>query len=269
MKYFTIAPPDHLKGFVRSFWVLEHEVNTATPYIHRTLADGSAELVFHYKGRFDELIQGDKTTPSFVSGLHGQSQNFRRFIIDEGFGIFGVYLYPYAIPALLGIPADEVSDQMPDLETLLGKEGAELEERMMLAPNHDARTEIIVEFLSMRLIRAVKPEPGVFKAIQHVIQNQGLSRVSDLAEQSCLSSRQFERKFKAFSGISPKLAVRINRFQAALSTYADKNKSLTEIAYASGYYDQSHFIRDFKIFSGQHPRFYFSGRGEGSDFRDA
>jgi AraC-like DNA-binding protein len=268
MKYFTISPPDHLKSFVRSFWVLEHEVNTATPYVHRTLADGSAELVFHYKGRFDELLKNETTTRSFVSGLHGQSQHFRRFIIHEGFGIFGVYLYPYAIPALFDIPADEMSDQMADLQAVLGKEGTELEERMMLAANHDERTAIIVEFLSFRLLRARQPQPGVFKVIQQVIQHQGLSRVSELAEQSCLSTRQFERKFKAFSGFSPKLAVRISQFQAALINYADKDKSLTEIAYASGYYDQSHFIRDFKNFSGHHPGFYFSGRGEGSDYRD-
>jgi AraC-like DNA-binding protein len=241
----------------------------AAPYVHRTLADGCAELVFHYKGRFDEITAQHKTATSFVAGLHGQSKNFRRFIVHEDFGIFGVYLYRYAIPALFSIPSDEVSDQMPDLQTLLGNEGKDLEDKMMNADSHLERASIVSVFFSKRLLREFKTEPGVFMAIQHVIENRGMTPVRDLAAQSCLSTRQFERKFKAFSGFSPKLYSRISRFQATLRAYTNQDKSLTEIACESGYYDQSHFIHDFKTFSGHPPHFYFSGRGEDTAYLDA
>ncbi|TXJ23716.1 MAG: AraC family transcriptional regulator [Chitinophagaceae bacterium] len=84
-----------------------------------------------------------------------------------------------------------------------------------------------------------------------------------------LSTRQFERNFKEFAGFSPKLYSRIIRFQSAIEQYGQTGKSLTEIAYDCGYYDQSHFIHDFKEFSGLHPRHYFGGKAEGTSWKDA
>jgi methylphosphotriester-DNA--protein-cysteine methyltransferase len=74
--------------------------------------------------------------------------------------------------------------------------------------------------------------------------------------------------FKHFSGFSPKLFSRIIRFQSALNHYGKKEKKLTEIAYDAGYYDQSHFIQDFKEFSGHSPKEYFSGKTETTQWRD-
>ncbi|SEJ77103.1 Helix-turn-helix domain-containing protein [Dyadobacter sp. SG02] len=268
MKYFTILPSADLARYVRFFWVLEHNLADSEPYFHRTMADGCAEMVFHFKGRFDEILKTDQSELSFHAGIHGQSQSFRRFRIDEDFGIFGVYLYPFAVPALFGIPATELSNQMPDLTTFLGQAGTELEERVMLAADHTRRIEIVSEFLRKCIRSHEVHEPAVFSVISSVIRSNGLAKIPDLAAQSFLSTRQFERKFLAFSGFSPKLFSRIIRFHSALNEYGNKEKSLTEIAYECGYYDQSHFIHDFKAFSGDHPKTYFSGNAEGMGYRD-
>lgn len=268
MKYFTVQPPADLARYVRFFWVLEHDLSDSEPYYHRTMADGCAEMIFHIKGRFDEIGRDDKTEASFWSGVHGQSQYYRRFVIGQDFGIFGVYLYPYALPALFGIPAVELSNQMPDLHAFFGPVGAELEERVMLAPSHSERMHIVSGFLRDYIRKRERQEPAVFSVISSVIRSNGLARIPELAAQSFLSTRQFERKFLAFSGFSPKLFSRIIRFQSALNEYGSKGKSLTEIAYECGYYDQSHFIHDFKAFSGEHPKTYFSGNAEGMGYRD-
>ncbi|WP_353721841.1 helix-turn-helix transcriptional regulator [Dyadobacter sp. 676] len=268
MKYFTIPPTPDLARYVRFFWELEHDLPGNEPYFHRTLADGCAEMVFHFKGRFDEIFKNDKTETSFHSGVHGQSQSFRRFVIGRDFGIFGIYLYPYAIPALFGVPAAEVSNQMPDLTSFLGQAGTDLEEQVMLAADHTSRVAIVSEFLRKCIRKREIHEPAVFSVISSVIRSNGLARIPDLAARSFLSTRQFERKFLAFSGFSPKLFSRIIRFQSALNEYGNKHKSLTEIAYECGYYDQSHFIHDFKAFSGEHPKTYFSGNAEGMGYRD-
>lgn len=269
MKYFTILPSADLARYVRFFWVLEHNLADSEPYFHRTMADGCAEMVFHFKGRFDEILKTDQSELSFRSGIQGQSQSFRRFRIGEDFGIFGVYLYPFAVPALFGIPAAELSNQMPDLATFLGNAGTELEERVMLATDHAERIHIVSEFLRKRMRSNEIHEPAVFSVISSVIRSNGLAKIPDLAAQSFLSTRQFERKFLAFSGFTPKLFSRIIRFHSALNEYGNKEKSLTEIAYECGYYDQSHFIHDFKAFSGEHPKTYFSGNAEGTGYRDA
>lgn len=269
MKYFTIQPPQRLAEYVRYFWVLEGEGSLDKPYIHRSMADGCAELIFHYNGIFDELIKDNTIGKSFSSGLAGPSQHFRRFSIKQNFGMFGVYLYPFAVSQLFSISGDDSKDQMLDLKTVVGNEGNELEEKMMLAISNTVRLKIIIEFLEKRLVHIKRKPPGVFEAIKYIIQTNGVTNVEELAKQNFLSTRQFERNFKQFSGFNPKLFSRIIRFQNALAGYNHKGKSLTEIAYECGYYDQSHFIQDFKEFSGHNPKEYFTGRTESTEWRDA
>ena len=232
------------------------------------MADGCAELVFHYKGIFDELHPNDLAEKSFTSGLDGQSDRFRRFTIKENFGIFGAYLFPYAVSHLFSIPATDLKNQMLDLKTLLGKEEIGLEEKMMLATNTSSRVKILAQFLESRLPKTKDVRPGVFETITYIIEKNGMINVEALAERNFLSVRQFERNFKRFSGFGPKQFARIVRFQTALQHYGNKQMSLTAIAHKMGYADQSHFIRDFKEFSGQNPRKYFSGEGEGTEWRE-
>lgn len=267
MIYYQVSPPAALAKYVRFFWVLEGEPGPGDSYIHRSMADGSAEMIFHYKGMFDTLT--GLATPNLRSGVDGQASTFRRYQVYESFGIVGAYLYPFAVPALLGHSAAALSNQMPDLYSLLGLPGKELEEQIMLAENNTDRISILSAFLMKRVIKNQRPEPGIFSAISYIIQSRGMVDVNTLSGQYYLSTRQFERNFKEFAGFSPKLYSRIIRFQSAIEQYGQTGKSLTEIAYDCGYYDQSHFIHDFKEFSGLHPRHYFGGKAEGTSWKDA
>jgi AraC-like DNA-binding protein len=269
MKYFTIKPPESLAEYVRYFWVLEGEASPDKHYVHRSMADGCAELIFHYNGIFDELIKNGSIEKSFSSGLAGQTQVFRRFLIKQNFGIFGVYLYPYAVSQLFSLQGTETRNQMIDLRSLIGVEATELEEKIMLAINNNLILKILSEFLERKLVKEQKRPPGVFETIKYIIQTRGTINVEELAQRNFRSTRQFERTFKQFSGFNPKLFSRIIRFQTALVEYNNKGKPLTKIAYECGYYDQSHFIQDFKEFSGHNPKEYFSGRTEATEWRDS
>ena len=92
-------------------------------------------------------------------------------------------------------------------------------------------------------------------AVRYAIHNGNGYNVNELASKFALSTRQFDRKFKIYSGFSPKMYWRLTRLENALKQYG-QNKSLTQIAYECGYYDQSHFIHDVKAFTGYHPGFY-------------
>ncbi|WP_308992470.1 helix-turn-helix domain-containing protein [Mariniflexile litorale] len=267
MKYLTIPPPSSISKYVRFFWELEGDASKKHPYIHRSMADGSAELVFHYNGIFDELLSDNKTFKSFTSGLDAQSNKVKRFSINQDFGIFGVYLFPYAIPKLFSIPALEVTNQMLDLKTLLGKNENGLEERIMLAKNTSERVEILSIFLEQQLLKSHTAPPGVFETINYIIQRKGTTNIDILSERNFLSRRQFERNFKRFSGFSPKVFSRIMRFQNVLQDLGSK-KTLTQIGLDAGYADQSHFIREFKTFSGYTPKEYFLNKGEGTAWRE-
>lgn len=268
MNYYTIPSTLSLAPYIRFFWVLEHdEVTAEQPYVHRSMADGCCEMVFHYRGLFKDVSENDSLSDSFTAGLGGPSQTFSRFLTTDCFGIFGVYLYPYAVNALFGVAAAVIAGRQVSLSDLLGQAGIDLEERIMLARDNHERAAILNHFFEMQLRRYNK-QPAVFSAINYIIKSKGIITVDALAQKHFLSTRQFERNFKEFAGFSPKLYSRIIRFQAAIEKYRDKSRSLTEIAFECGYYDQSHFIHDFKQFSGYHPKTYFAGSNEGTRWKE-
>jgi AraC-like DNA-binding protein len=267
MKYQTIPPPPKLAQYVRCFWVYEGEASTAQPYVYRAYANSCAELVFHYRSTFDQFVNG-QAEPSFAAAIHAQARKHSRFVVHQNWSIFGCYLYPFALPRLFSFPASDFTDRETDFQSVLGREGRELEERMLMAGGNDRRLQILSQFLENRLSNDSREEPLVFASIGQIIKRRGLVSVPEMARENFLSHRQFERKFKEFSGLPPKLFARISRFQAALTEYGS-GKSLTEIAYEYGYYDQSHFINEFKEFSGYNPKVFFKGQAEGSEYLDS
>src|SRR5262245_28221183 len=111
MKYYTIPPSAKLAPYVRMFWVYEGEASAAQPYIYRGFADGCTEMVFHYRGVYDELV-GDDRLRSIHAGIHAQTRRFTRFVVDRDWSIFGCYLYPFALPKLFGLPASDFTDRL-------------------------------------------------------------------------------------------------------------------------------------------------------------
>src|SRR4029453_12970107 len=224
MKYQTIPPSPKPAQYVRCFWIYEGEASTARPYIYRAYANGCAELVFHYQSTFDQLIDG-QAERSFAAAIHAQARKHSRFVVHQNWGIFGCYLYPYALPRLFSFPANDFTDRETDFQSVLGGEGKELEERMLTASGNSHRLQILSHFLENRLAINRREEPLVFASIGQIINRRGLVSVREMARENFLSHRQFERKFKEFSGFPPKLFARINRFQAALTQYGN-GKSL-------------------------------------------
>ena len=269
MLYQTFKPSIRLAPYVRFFWALEDEVARGKEFVHRSMADGCVEVVFHYRASFDEVDpEGDRTF-SPISSIQAQSTAFRRFSTSKSFGIFGAYLYPYAIPRLFAYPASDFTNISPDLESVFGNEGRLLEEEMVTSVDNEARVAIVTRFLESKLSISMRELPSVHHAIHSVLDAAGDVRITELAREHDLSTRQFERKFKELAGLNPKLYSRVARFQAATQHKFAGERDLTEIAYACGYYDQSHFINDFRQFSGYTPKEYFWTNAEGTQYMDA
>jgi AraC-like DNA-binding protein len=303
--YYTIPPPPHLARYVRSFWIYEGLVYQGSasedlayhgsankgfayngsaydaniykrddfyidPYIYRSMADPCAEMVFHYKGLWQDvdenntIITGTETT----STLQAPTGRYKRFVTAGGFGIFGVYFYPYAIPELFKLSSGELQGDMPTVAHVLGAEGRLLEERVLSAGNNHQRVNLLIEWLTAKVQKIFTSATPIQHCIRHMIHTCDSPRVEDLATGYNISARQLERKFKTITGLTPKSFLRISRFQHALKQYGGNYRSLKDIAYDCGYYDQSHFIHDFKEFSGYEPRNYFAGKAEGIEYRE-
>lgn len=267
VRYYTMEPPASLKDYIRFFWVLESDKPC---YTHRSVADVSPEMVFHYKGAFDELLEDGREERSFTAGIHGQTTRIHRFHINEAFGIFGIYLFPNALQVLFDIPSIELTGSFVELNHLSGAAGTVLTEQMMLAKDNKRRYDLACAFFHRRLRQPSVPESVIASSVQFIIKTGGRERVKDVAEKFCLSERQFERRFSQYAGLPPKTFSSVVKFSRAYSEYNNRSeKTLTQVALDCGYYDQSHFIRDFKKFSGLNPKVFFSGKADGIDWMNA
>lgn len=269
MLYQVFHPPLQLAPYVRFFWALEGEVARGEEFVHRSMADGSVEIVFHYHGTFDEIHSDGSVEASPLSNIQAQSTSFRRFSTDENFGLFGTYLFPFAIPKLFGMPANELTNLSPDLTSVFSVEGAELTERMITANGNEDRVSVMSEFLTSKLMLARRELPPIFRSVHQIMDASGSMSVDELATTFDISKRQFERRFKELAGLSPKMYSRVIRFQSAIKHKMAGNRDLTSIAYDCGYYDQSHFINDFREFSGYTPKEYFWEDAEGAQYMDS
>ena len=269
--YYTIDPPPELARYVRCFWVFEGNDLGGHPYIYRSMADACAELVFHYQARWEGISENNEILPGTdnIAILQSPAGTYQRFITRENFGIFGAYLYPYAIPELFKLSSLELQNEMPSISDCLGNDGRVLEEKIIQADNNQERVSILSDYLIKRCRAQDNPESSMQACIKHIIHSRVQLPMEETAAMFCISARQLERKFKTITGFAPKSFARISRFQHALHNYGSSYKSLTDIAYECGYYDQSHFIHDFKKFSGYEPRAYFSGKAEGIEYRES
>ncbi|MGE3466623.1 MAG: helix-turn-helix domain-containing protein [Pyrinomonadaceae bacterium] len=268
MLYQVFEPPAILAPFVQFFWALEDDVASGAEFVHRSMADVGVEIVFHYRAKFDEITDAGTIETSPVASIQAQSTKFRRFATSESFGIFGAYLYPFAIPRFFCLPARDFTNLSPDLESVLGHAGRRLDQAIGEAESNERRVQIISDFLCGRLDSNSKELDGIHRAVHSIREANGSVNIARVAREYSLSTRQFERRFKEFAGLTPKTFARVVRFQSATQHRLDGNRDLTDIAYSCGYYDQSHFINEFREFSGYTPKEYFWNVAEGTQYMD-
>lgn len=255
MDYQIIQPPPQLADYIRMFWYLEFNATKAKPFIHNSFAHHCCEVVFCYKGQF-RVHTNFNNEKNLCSGIHGQTQTISKVTSNTNFGVFGFYLYPYALPQLFDMPANALTNQSVDMKTLCGRQGEELEEKIMMASSNVQRIQIVSDFLEARLKNVKSEFADLCSSVKAISNAYADVSVKTLASNNFLSVRQFERRLKEFSGFNPKLFLRIARFNSLLNK-PFQDKRFAEIAFDFGYYDEAHFSHDFKQFSGFNPKEYF------------
>lgn len=161
-----------------------------------------------------------------------------------------VVLKPCSMYRLLGVPLEEIVDRDFDARLILGREIDEVLERLMEAGTDQDKNEVVQNYFLCKL-SGLKPALPFDRAMLQQVNAMGSLSMDYLASQSCLSVRQFERKSLERIGLPPKLFARMVRFTNAYKFKEDfPHITWNEIAYRFGYFDQMHFIRDFKYFAG-------------------
>ncbi|MNR03044.1 DNA-binding transcriptional activator FeaR [compost metagenome] len=242
-----VLPSPHLSNIVKHFLLIENDHQGLME--HHFFPDGNSGMVFHF---------GDPFLQHPESFIYGQVSKFRRIQSKGKIGMLIVVFQPHGAHMMLAMPANELNDQIISLSELWGSGARILQDQMLNAPDHRSRIAIIETFLTNKLSTCLSIDPLIQQSLDLIYTNRGLSPISELYKTLQISERQLERKFKENIGISPKYFSNIIRLQFFLKLYRTTSvkKNLTEIAYESGYYDQAHFIREFRKRVGLSPGQY-------------
>ncbi len=186
--------------------------------------------------------------------LFGQQSEVTHRYVGKDFLVFQVVFSPGGLYRLTGIPSHHLNNCYYDAETIFDKSIKEVNDKLNDASSFNEMLVVVESFLWKQINRGVKDFHRLDQVSKLILKTDQMLNIEWLAKESCLSLRQYERKFIERMGVSPKYFSRVVRFENA---FRMKNKmphlDWLSIAMRCGYYDYQHLAKDYKEFTNQTP----------------
>lgn len=222
----------------------------------RIVPDGCLEMIFilgddikRYTSENDFILQ----PRAVVIG-----QITEPFIIEPTGYVhcFATRFYPFGFANFVTTPIKNLANKETPIAQLFGEKPAKaLEQKIIQATNPNQRIAVVESFLLNKLHDQAIVDNIVKTTVDTLLSTKGNIPINAILKESPSNRRQLERKFFQQVGLSPKQLGKVIRLQTALKLMLNqKTENFTQIAYDSAYYDQAHFIRDFKEFTGVSPK---------------
>jgi AraC-like DNA-binding protein len=259
MNMFTYVPKPPLSHFINEFWLWK-DYTPLHPRERILPSGGAMELIVNLSDEPMILYYGKDSfqAHSFYGPIVAGPRS-EYFLVDTSrpMSVLGVYFKPGGAAPILGIPLGELHNLHIPLELLWGVDAFALYERLLLCPRPQQCFKVLESVLMARLMGYDGQHAAVsyaLKSIHHIPPPQQISWIVDSIG---LSATHFIRVFRDEVGLTPKLYSRVARFHEALRlSVQEPSHDWADIAHQCGYYDQAHFINEFRAFTGINPSAY-------------
>jgi AraC-like DNA-binding protein len=243
-----------LRTYVRAF--AQRKLDRASPEIIEPIPAGLESTLDFEFGVSPMVAFGDgRRIQAHSVNLVGPSA-YRPVDLHLRGGVetFAIFFQPLAFSQLFRIPMGTLVNLEYNARDILGCDIQELWHKMAETSSFRQRVAIAEGYLLRKAANSLRNTPVVNAAL-HMLASRGIARISNVANQSSLGLRQFERRFVSEIGLSPKLYSKVARFQAVLDAKVSRrqNAGWLDLAYEFGYFDQTHMIKDFQNLSGLSP----------------
>ncbi len=267
MEFTKIAPHPNLSGFIECYWMMYSD--SLERGVEKIIPDGFTEIIFNYRDVYQSKISGEWRLQS-PNLLAGQLRTYFYLQNTGSTGSVAIKLKPAALTQLFSLSMDQYVDRIvdlgslshPELKGLAGAVGSWLSREHAQA---EAHIKEVLDSFFLGLVHNAMENP-LKEPLALIFASNGKVTVAEMAAAAKVGERQLERLFKKYVGLSPKYYARIIRFNYIFSLIKAGESSWAEIVYQSGYYDQSHFIRNFKAFTGEDPSSYYFGEKNMANF---
>jgi len=257
----TPRPP--LDTLVASIWVCRDEPRPHA--LERILPSGSAQLIINLKENETRLFhpQDPQRVVRVTDGtiLTGPWTQYQVIDTSEQEYVAGVAFRPGGSAGFMKVPAHETRDTDTPLELIWGRQHvADLRDRLLEHRDPGAQLDAIEAALA-DMLRPAVAHPAVAFALRTFDRAPLTTSIERVTDAIGMSAKRFIERFKAEVGVSPKRYCRIRRFQRAVArAHRGDAVDWTQVALECGYYDQAHFIHEFRSFSGLTPTGYVGAR---------
>lgn len=252
LKSIVYIPRDILKPFVSSISVVESDVEAE----YNVLPGTGLVMGFQYSGSISS-VKPDGNSTLASAGVSGLSDRYRTFRSGKGTGSVLVYFRAAGAAPFFSVPLHELFRESVSLDNFVMRaELLCLQEQLCEAKSDRQRVVVVEQFLVNRLT-ATPPDVLVLAALEAIHKVKGNIRIAMLARQLHTSQSPLEKRFRKVVGTSPKKYASIVRLKSVLEA-GRSTSSFTALGYDAGFYDQAHFIKEFRSFTGQSPEQFFS-----------
>lgn len=248
MKFDRHFPTDKLKPYIKYFVVSENELESA----YKVFPSSGLVIGFQYKGHLASVTGNNTINKLNPAGVTGISDRYKIFKNSADTGTILVYFTETGFAHFASHPAHELFNLSLSLADIFDPNSVnEVKERLATAITDPQRIQIVERFLLSHL-KDIQADKLVVEAVKLIYQNKGTIRIKELTEKLLISQSPFEKRFRKVVGTTPKKFASIIRFHAVLNNL-NETKSLTEICYENNFFDQAHFTREFRHFTGDTP----------------
>lgn len=255
MDYKTFKPHPDLASLVKFYWTLEvpYDPNNLKQKI---IPDGCIEMTFNLGEKIKRYITDSEFVIQPNATVMGQRTKPYYILPVGNVDTIAICFYPHGFANFVNIPLEKLVDEETPIAEIFGQDVADqLENQVIHAANTEQRIEAIEAFLLEKLHDKDIISNFVKATVNTIFNTNGNTSIAAITKDNTAIKRQLERHFKKQIGISPKQLSKVIRLQASLQMMINQqNETLTHIAYENEYFDQNHFIKDFKEFVGITPK---------------
>lgn len=265
MRYEEFRPAEPLAKLVKCIWIMESKA-PGSRAAERILPDGCTEIVFNLAEPFEQHGADGSTERQPLTLLVGQMQRPLLIAPTGKVQLMGVRFWPGGAYSFLMLPQTEIAGRVINLDAVWGSLALELQSRIAEAPSSTEAVKHVETALLARLKQRASHDEAVLGATGLILRSGGLLSIRRLADKIGINSRTLDRRFNTIVGLTPKALCRIVRFQQIFRMIQPGGMhDWARVAADCGYYDQPHFIKEFKALAGKEPTSYFSQPNEMSD----
>ena len=247
MKFDKHFPTEQLKQYIKYFVVSENAMENE----YKVFPSSGLVIGFQYKGEL-ATIKENTISKLTSAGITGITDGYKVFRNSADIGTILVYFTEIGFTHFASHPANELFNLSLALDDIFDKNSIiEVEEKLAIANTDKLRIKIVEQFLVSQL-KDIQTDKLIVEAVKLIYQSNGTIRIKELNEKLFISQSPFEKRFRKIVGTTAKKFASIVRFNTVLENL-NEIKTLTEICYENNFFDQAHFIKDFKQFTGDTP----------------